>query len=141
MWYKSPSNREVRPYPGEAMAGRPTTREAPPFGKRLAALRKESGLTQAQLADKLGVSIKAVDYYERRAKNPSLELMKKAAEVLGTTVAELAGDDAAPRGRSKRGPVSILDDRFDKVKKLPRAKQQLVARMIDAVLAESRTSA
>ncbi len=138
MSHKHTGEREDRPYPDEAMAGRPTTKEAPPFGKRLAELRKERGLTQVQLADKLGLTVKGVDYYERRAKNPSLELMKKAAEVLGTNVADLAGDDLHRRTKGKPGPVSPLDERFEKVRKLPRAKQQLVARMIDAVLAESR---
>ena len=35
------------------MAGRPATKPAPPFGERLAALRKERGWTQPQLAERL----------------------------------------------------------------------------------------
>ncbi|HEY8458811.1 MAG TPA: helix-turn-helix transcriptional regulator, partial [Blastocatellia bacterium] len=43
---------------------RPTTKEALPFGRRLAALRKSKGLTQKRLAELLGTTQKMVDYYE-----------------------------------------------------------------------------
>ncbi|MGI8732265.1 MAG: hypothetical protein ACR2LM_03060 [Pyrinomonadaceae bacterium] len=33
-------------YNADAMAGRLTTREAPPFGQRMATLRQQKGLTQ-----------------------------------------------------------------------------------------------
>ena len=42
-------------YTVEVMAGRPAEKEAPFFGKRLSAVRRSKGLTQQQLADKLGI--------------------------------------------------------------------------------------
>lgn len=134
---KDDGQEKFEPYALLHMVGRPTSREAPPFGKRLAHFREKKGLTQAQLAEELGVSQQLVAYYERRATNPSLGFIETAAETLGVTVAELIGATPIKKDATKkRGPKSQLDERFERVRKLPRAKQQLVARMIDAVLAE-----
>ena len=40
------------------------------FGKRLAMLRKERGLTYQQLADKIEVSRRVIAYYEVESDNP-----------------------------------------------------------------------
>ena len=42
------------------------------IGKVIKELRKEKGYTQAQLAKEIGVSQKAVDYWERDVNEPKL---------------------------------------------------------------------
>ena len=42
------------------------------IGKVIRELRKEKGFTQAQLAREIGVSQKAVDYWERDVNEPKL---------------------------------------------------------------------
>ncbi len=59
------------------------------FGQFLAALRKEQGLTQKQLAAKLFVSDKAVSKWERGLSIPDTALLIPLAEALGVTVTEL----------------------------------------------------
>jgi transcriptional regulator with XRE-family HTH domain len=122
-------------YDQRAMVGRPTSRKAPPFGAKLARLRELKGLTQVQLAERLGVSQSLIAYYERRATNPSLSFIEKAASVLGVGAVALVGDESTAPPKKRPGPVSQLDERFEKVRHLPKAKQALVVRMIDAVLA------
>lgn len=80
---------ELRPYPERDMAGRPPSRQAPAFGARLAELRHARGLTQEQLAERMGATQKTIDYYERRAANPSLDVITRCAEALGVSRAEL----------------------------------------------------
>jgi transcriptional regulator with XRE-family HTH domain len=41
-----------------------------------------------------------VDYYEQRAPNPALDFIRRAAEVLGVSAAELIGGEAV---RKRRG--------------------------------------
>src|SRR6266498_6107565 len=82
-----------QPYNAGVMAGRPATKEAPMFGQRLAALRRGKGLSQTQLADLLDTTRKMIDYYERRAGNPSLDFIQRAAEALDVSVAELLGSE------------------------------------------------
>jgi transcriptional regulator with XRE-family HTH domain len=115
------------------MAGRPPTKDAPPFGQRLAAARLAKGLSQIQLARLLNTTQKTIDYYERRAVNPTLEFIERAAQVLDVGVAELLGNKPEPR-RAKPGPVSQLQRRFEQIKRLPRKEQEFVLKFLDTVL-------
>lgn len=127
----------INAYAGD-MAGRPTNKPAPSFGARLAALRKSLGLTQPQLAEMLGISPAMLAYYERKATNPTAEFVKKAAEVLNTSVDELLGHAATPRRRS--GPPSQLEQRLQAIRQLPREKQKLVLRFLDSFLRDTQAS-
>lgn len=131
-----PASGEFRPYPSQAMAGRRPSREAPPFGKRLAALRKERGLTQAEVADRFGISIKMVDYYERRATNPALEIIRNAAALFGVTVAEMLGEDLG-KPRPRPGPPSRLEAQIERVRKLPRRQQEHIIKTLSALLKQA----
>ena len=59
------------------------------LGGRIARLRKEKGMTQLELADRMGVTDKAVSKWERDVSCPDIASMPRLAEVLGTTVDEL----------------------------------------------------
>ena len=127
------SDQQNRDYNEPAMAGRPPTKEAPPFGRRLAALRKSKGLSQSQLAKLIGTNREMIDYYERRAVNPALQFIEQAAEALEVSVAELLGSETKA-ARSKPGPTPQLQLRFERIKKLPRKDQEFVIRFLDTVL-------
>jgi len=128
------ASEESRVYAGFMPAGRPATKEAPAFGQRLAALRKERGWTQPQLAEVLGVTVKTVTYYERAASNPTAKTLDRIAEVFGIDPSELInGLDSRPRKR-KSGPPSRLQLLFERLSKLPRSKQQVVADLLEGFL-------
>ena len=59
------------------------------FGNMVAALRKEKGMTQLELAEKMGVTDKAVSKWERDLSFPDVSSIPKLAEILGITVDEL----------------------------------------------------
>lgn len=59
------------------------------FGAFVAALRKEKGLMQKELAEKLYVSDKAVSKWERGLSIPDVTLLVPLAEILGVSVTEL----------------------------------------------------
>ena len=59
------------------------------FGSFLFELRKEKGLTQRELADKLLVSAKAISKWETGANMPDVSLLIPLADILGVTVTEL----------------------------------------------------
>lgn len=50
---------------------------------RLAARRKEKGLTQAELAQRVGIAQRTVAAYESGERRPSVKVAKKIGEVLG----------------------------------------------------------
>lgn len=59
------------------------------FGKNCRKLRKKLGLTQSDLADKVGVRPPMINFIESEKKIPSLALSLEIADVLNTTVDEL----------------------------------------------------
>lgn len=63
--------------------------DATEVGKTIAALRKQQGLTQKELAEKLHVTDKAVSKWERGLNFPELTLLEPLAKALNTTVIDL----------------------------------------------------
>lgn len=80
-----------------------------------------------------------IDYYERRAGNPSLDFIQRAAEALDVSVAELLGSQPKA-ARGKPGPTPQLQLRFEQIRRLPRKEQEFVIRFIDTCLRESSES-
>ncbi len=59
------------------------------FGKFLAELRKEKGLTQIQLAEKLNITDKAISRWETGKNYPDIELFEKLSNALDVSISEL----------------------------------------------------
>lgn len=59
------------------------------FGQFICTLRQEKGLTQKELADKIGVTDKAVSRWETGKNYPDFELFESIARELGVTVNEM----------------------------------------------------
>lgn len=59
------------------------------FGEFIAELRKEKGMTQRELAERLFVSDKAVSKWERGQSLPDITMLNPLAKVLDVTAAEL----------------------------------------------------
>ena len=59
------------------------------LGYRIRALRIQNNLTQAQLADRLNITDKAVSKWERDLSYPDIALFPRLADVLGTTADDL----------------------------------------------------
>lgn len=64
------------------------------LGKKIRAHRDELGLTQAELADKLGLTYSSVSQWESGRATPRTPILRQLAELFGTTVADLMGEDA-----------------------------------------------
>lgn len=65
------------------------------LGKKIRAHRDELGLTQAELADKLGLTYSSVSQWESGRATPRTPIIRQLAELFDTTVADLMGEDAA----------------------------------------------
>ena len=55
------------------------------LGARIAGLRREAGFSQAELADRLGISASAVGMYEQGRREPAVDMLVAMAEVFGVT--------------------------------------------------------
>jgi transcriptional regulator with XRE-family HTH domain len=67
------------------------------IGARMRTRRRQLGLSQSDLADKLGVSFQQVQKYERGANRVAASTLVAAAVALGTTVAWLVGEESSGR--------------------------------------------
>ncbi len=59
------------------------------IGEIISSLRKEKGMTQNDLAEKMNVTDKAVSKWERNLSCPDINSIPKLAEILGTSVEDL----------------------------------------------------
>jgi transcriptional regulator with XRE-family HTH domain len=101
------------------------------LGARIAQLRKDSGITQVQLASTLGVSQQTVASWEVGRRGVPVSLLPALARTLGVGVEELVGEKSQP---AKRGPTPKLQQQMDRLSRLPKAKQRVVMEMLEGVL-------
>ena len=62
------------------------------FSERLKDLRKQAGLTQVDVAEKLGISQPAYASWERGVKKPTQDNLVKIAQILNVSVDYLVGN-------------------------------------------------
>ena len=80
------------------------------IGKFIAACRKEQGLTQLQLADKLGITDKAVSKWERGIAMPDTSIMLELCEILEINVNELlSGEKISMENKNQKNEELMLD--------------------------------
>ncbi|MBQ7035607.1 MAG: helix-turn-helix domain-containing protein [Clostridia bacterium] len=80
------------------------------IGKFIAACRKKQKLTQLQLADKLGITDKAVSKWERGIAMPDTSIMLELCEILQINVNELlSGEKISMENKSQKNEELMLD--------------------------------
>lgn len=84
----------VASQPSETTVAAPgTTSLADRLSRNIAARRRALGLTQAQIAERLGVDTETLSRFERGKHLPSLATLERLAQVLATTIAELLSEE------------------------------------------------
>lgn len=109
--------------------GRPSTRPRTPFGARLHAAREARGLTQAQVAEELGITQTAYALWERRTVALKPDQIEKVAEVLGVSIEHLFGKEEKRNGRG--GSVGKLQQLLETASSLPRSQQQKLLAVVE----------
>lgn len=94
------------------------------LGKRLRELRKERGWTQAQIAERLGVTASIVSAYENEIRQPSYDALLKLVRLYGVSSDYLLGISGKRTADSQY--LVSLDG-------LPPSKITLVKQLIDAL--------
>ena len=61
------------------------------FGNKLKKLRLQAGLTQKQLAERIGVTKSVISFYELRERTPSPDILIKLSNVFHVTTDYLLG--------------------------------------------------
>lgn len=117
----------------------------PPQGARLLALRKAAGLTQAELAHRIGEIQANISFWEYADKPPRSDILTKMAKALGVSVEQILGEAPAPSElpplASSPGPLGQVQRAFEAVRKLPRRQQQKIVEVVLAFVNEHHRKA
>lgn len=78
------------------------------FGEMIAQMRKDKGMTQLELADKMGVTDKAVSKWERDLSLPDTASLPRLAEIFGISVDELMQGKAEAKSANAQNPKELF---------------------------------
>ena len=112
------------------------------LGARIAALRRQAGMNQAQLAEILQISASAVGMYEQGRREPSAQMLLALARALGVSVDFLLTGEVTARldeeayTRMLRSLVGAADRRLESRGKRPFTRQELAV-LFAALLTDS----
>lgn len=104
------------------------------FGARLAALRKEAGYTQQQLADEIGTSRRVIAYYEAESEHPPANLLVNLADAFGLSTDALLGVLPVKKAASKGTISTRWERRVRQIERLDARPKQQILTFIDAIL-------
>ncbi len=111
------------------------------LGARIAALRRNAQMSQADLAKRLQVSPSAVGMYEQGRREPSADTLVALSEIFGITTDYLLTGKASCRnddevlGRILMRSLSMADQKLELRPSRPFSRQELAV-LFSAMLAE-----
>jgi transcriptional regulator with XRE-family HTH domain len=110
--------------------------KADSIGVRIAQMRKDKGLTQKELAERLEVTQPVVSDYENDVIRIPADVIGRIARVLEVTSDELLGLRSGERGRA--GVKNRrLPRRLQAIDALPKRDQEALLRTIDAFISKT----
>ncbi|MDG5817127.1 helix-turn-helix transcriptional regulator [Chitinispirillales bacterium ANBcel5] len=95
-----------------------------PLGQRLFDARKVRGITQQELANKLGITKRMVANYEGNSEGPSVERLEDIAKALNVTVSYLLGESTLKTVKEDISPN--IRKHIEVLKELPQKDQKKV---------------
>jgi transcriptional regulator with XRE-family HTH domain len=98
------------------------------FPQRLTTLRKQQGLTQQTLAERVGVQVLQIRRYESGASQPTLEVIRKLAVALSVTADYLIFD------KSERDPDEELRLQFEAVSKFSKEEKKIIKALLESMI-------
>lgn len=107
------------------------------FSKRLKQLRKQKGLSQAELAGLVDVHYNHIGRYERATSRPSADALSRLADALGVSADYLfegSNEDAARADFKDRE----LLRQFQEVEQLPDEDKDVIKKLLDAFLMKKK---
>lgn len=101
------------------------------FSDKIRELRKQKGVSQAVVAEYLGITKQAYSLYETGKREPDFDSLLKLANYFGTDTDSLLSDDSAIKVSDNRlkfalfGDAEIDDEVLDDVKRLAKLHLEL----------------
>lgn len=117
---------------------RKLSRPRPRLGAHLAELRAKAGLSQVELAERIGVPQQNIAYWEQSSKPPRSEVLAALAQTLGVRVESLLREGNGQDPLRKGGPQGRLRKVFEEASTLPRRQQEKIAEFVSAFINQTK---
>ncbi len=98
------------------------------FPQRLAELRKRHSLTQAQLAERIGMHVVQLRRYEAGTSQPTLDVIRKLSTALQVSA------DMLLFGSDERGPDEDLRLQFEAVSRFDEEEKRVVRSLLEGMI-------
>ncbi|KJV44127.1 cryptic phage CTXphi transcriptional repressor rstR [Pantoea sp. BL1] len=98
------------------------------FSTRFLQLRRQHGLTQPQMADKVGIHLTQVRRYESGEAQPSLDILRRIAVTFNVTADWLIFEEG------EREPQDELKLKFEAVRQMDAEEQKSITSILDAMI-------
>lgn len=108
-----------------------------PFAEKLSKMRKERGLTQQEMAQKVGVGIAQLRRYEGGKSSPTLEVIKNISKTLGITTDELIFDENEGIANNKIMDRQLLEQ-FEAVSGMNQYEKDAIKTILESMILKSR---
>jgi transcriptional regulator with XRE-family HTH domain len=113
------------PYLGNVPKRSPSS---PHFPEHLAVLRKQHGLTQQALAERVGIHVVQLRRYEGGTSQPTLDVIRELAKALSVSA------DLLLFGKDERGPDDDLRLQFEAVSRFDADEKQVVRSLLEGMI-------
>lgn len=108
------------------------------LGKRIQELRKQAGLSQTELAGKIGISYPQMSRYEVKGVQPPADVLKRIADVLNTSVDYLISGDTEEKAKATLKDSKLLG-LFKSVEKMGDEDKNVIEKLISAFIFQKET--
>lgn len=103
------------------------------FAERLRELRKQKGLSQTELGERVEVHYTHIGRYARGVSRPAADTLKRLADALGVSGDYLLEGAVEEAARARFEDRELLQQ-FQEIEKLPEEDKAVVKRFLDAFL-------
>lgn len=103
------------------------------LSERIQDLRKQKGLTQAELAKKVGISLTQMARYETKGIQPPADTLTKLASIFGTTVDFMVNGATEEKAKASLKDSELLQQ-FKEVEQLNDKDKGIIKTLIEAFL-------
>ena len=103
------------------------------ISERIQLLRKQKGLSQNELAEKVNISKAQMSRYISKNVQPPADILKNLADVLGVSVDFLLSGDTDQKAIENLSHVEVLQQ-YKEVDNLPEEERKTIIKVISALL-------
>ncbi len=108
-----------------------------PFAEKLSKMRKQKGLTQQELAQKVGIGIAQMRRYEGGKSSPTLEVIKNLALTLKTSTDELIFEENEGSSSARRYNRRLLEQ-LEVISKMSPNDRHAIETVIESIILKNR---